>query len=161
MRAYQVFAAMDPKHAEGVLATLAEKAPGVSAQALAIAAATMNARPQYLRRQPFPKRAAAVRRALARVKANDMAEEMLAVYFLECRKDLLEEWLGLVGLEHEDGVLQEDAPEAPSAQALGDAVSRFRSAAADPDRNLLLRAFASQTSIDWPALDALVTGDVR
>jgi len=161
MRAYQVFAAMDPKHAEGVLAALGEKAPGVTAQAVAVAAATMNARPQYLRRQPFEKRAAAVRRALARVKANDMAEEVLAVYFLECRKELLEEWLGLVGLEHEDGVLQDDTPEAPPAEALEGAVARFRTAADDPDRSLLLRAFASQTSIDWPALDALVLGDVR
>jgi len=160
MRAYQVFAAMDAEHAERVLAALGDKAPGVTAQAVAVAAATMNARPQYLRRQPFEKRAAAIRRALARVKANDLAEEMLAVYFLECRKELLEEWLGLLGLEHEDGVLQDDAPEAPSAEALEAAVARFRGAADDLDRSLLLRAFASQTAVDWPALDTLLSGDV-
>ena len=157
MRAYQVFASMEPKHAEGVLATLAEKAPAATAQAVAVAAATMNARPQYLRKQPFEKRAAAVRRALARVKANDMAEEMLAVYFLECRKDLLEEWLGLVGLEHEDGVLKDDAPAAPEPEALKTAVGRFRTVDDDADRLLLLRAFAAQTSIDWPELDALLS----
>jgi len=156
MRAYQVFAAMEPAHAEAVLATLAEKAPAATAQAVAIAAATMNARPQYLRKQPPSKRAAAVRRALARVKANDMAEEMLAVYFLECRKELLAEWLGLVGLEHEDGILQDDTPAAPSAADLKAAVDKFRSADDDADRLLLLRAFAAQTSIDWPDLDVLI-----
>jgi len=156
MRAFQVFAAMDPKHAEGILATLADKAPAATAQALAVAAATMNARPQYLRKQPFEKRAAAIRRGLARVKANDMAEEMLAVYFLECRKPLLEEWLGIVRLEHEDGILQDDAPEAPSAEDLKAAVDKFRAVDDDADRLLLLRAFAAQTSIDWAELDALV-----
>ena len=155
MRAYQVFAGMDPKHSESVLAALAEKAPGVTAQAVAVAAATMNARPQYLRKQPFAKRAAAMRRALARVKANDMAEEMLAVYFLECRKELLEEWLGLIGLEHEDGILEDDEPEAPAAEDLKAAVDKFRGGSDDADRLLLLQAFGAQTSIDWPDLDAL------
>jgi hypothetical protein len=156
MRAFQVFAAMEPAHAEAVLGTLAEKAPATTAQAVAVAAATMNARPQYLRKLPFEKRAAAVRRALSRVKANDMAEEMLAVYFLECRKELLGEWLDLVGLEHEDGVLKDDVPSPPAASELAAAVGKFRGADDDPDRLLLLRAFAAQTSIDWPELDALL-----
>jgi hypothetical protein len=160
MRAYQVFAGMDPEHAERFLGALAEKAPATTAQALAVAAAFMNARPQYLRKQPFPKRAAAIRRALSRVKANDMAEELLAVYFLECRLELLSEWLGLVGLEHEDGVLQEESPPSPSADDLKAAVDKFRSASDDPDRALLMRAFAAQTSVEWPELDALLAGDV-
>jgi len=154
MRAFQVFAGMDPQHAESVLRTVAEKAPGVTAQAVAVAAASMNARPQYLRKQPFEKRAAAVRRALSRVRANEMAEELLAVYFLECRKDLLEEWLGIVGLEHEDGILKEDAPAEPAAARLAAALKKFRSADDDPDRDLLLRAFAAQASVDWPTLEA-------
>ena len=158
MRAYQVFAGMDAGHAEQMLATLADKAPGVTAQAIAVAAATMNARPQYLRKQPREKRADAVRRALARVKSNDMAEEMLAVYFLECRKELLEEWLGILGLAHEDGILEDDEPEAPPAEDLKAAVDRFQGASDEPDRGLLLRAFAAQTSIDWPDLDALLSG---
>jgi len=156
MRAYQLFAAMEPEHAERVLSTLAEQAPAATEQALAVAAAAMNARPQYLRKQPFPRRAAAIRRALARVKANEMAEEMLAVYFLECRKELLAEWLGLVGLEHEDGVLQDEDPQPPPAAELRKAVDAFRGADDDPDRPLLVRAFAAQTSIDWPDLEALL-----
>lgn len=156
MRAYQVFATMDSKLAESLLETLSTKAPGITAQAIAVAAATMNARPQYMRKQPFEKRAAAVRRGLARVKSNDMAEEVLAVYFLECRKELLEEWLGILGLEHEDGVLKEEDPQEPSAADLKAAVDKFRSAGDDADRELLLQAFAAQVSIDWPELEALV-----
>ena len=61
-----------------------------------------------------------------------------------------------MGLEHEDGVLQDDAPAAPSASDLKAAIDKFRSVDDDADRLLLLRAFAAQTSIDWPELDALV-----
>jgi hypothetical protein len=156
MRAFQVFAGMEPQQAERLQRALAEKAPAVSAQAVAVAAATMSARPQYLRKQPFEKQAAAVRRALSRVRSNDMAEEVLAVYFLECRKELLLEWLDLVGLAHEEGMLKEASPAAPPPAKLRAAVERFRAAGDEPDRELLLRAFAAQTSIEWPELDALL-----
>lgn len=158
MRSYQVFAAMSAERANGFLRTLKEKAPGMFAQAVAAASASMKARPIYLSRQPFEKRAQAVRRALARVSANPVAEELLAVYFLDCRKELLVEWLDTLGIEHEDGTLRADAPPPPPDAELGRAVKSFRDKDADPDRELLLRAFAAQSAIDWPGLEAHLAG---
>lgn len=156
MRSYQVFAGMQPEHAVEMLRQLADKAPAVFGQAIVVASAAMKARPVYLKRQPFEKRAAAVRRTLSRVGANDVASEMLAVYFLECRKDLLVEWLDGLGLKHDEGSLEEDRPAPPPDDALREAVRKFRGADGDPDRELLLRAFAAQDAIEWPHLDALL-----
>jgi hypothetical protein len=157
MRSYQVFAGLDPEHAEQMLARLAEKAPAMFVQALAAASAALKARPIYFQRQPFPKRAQAVRRTLSRVSANAIADEVLAVYFLECRKELLVEWLDAAGVEHKDGTLVADAPVQPAEKKLRAAVESFR-AADDPDRDLLLRAFAAQDAVEWPVLDALLAG---
>ena len=63
------------------------------------ASAAMNARPVYLQKQPFAKRAQAVRRAISRVAANPVAEEILAVYLLECRQELPVESLDTLPLE--------------------------------------------------------------
>jgi hypothetical protein len=163
VRAYQVFGQMDDGEAARLLAVLAEKAPAFHVQALGAAAAAMRARPQFVLRQSPEKRAGAVRRALARVAANDVAEELLAVYFLDCRKEVLVEWLDALGLEHEDGTLKADAPPQPDEKSLAKAVEGFRSAAkvdGEPgdraDRELLLRAFAAQRAVDWPALEQLV-----
>lgn len=163
MRAYQVFGRMDDGEAARLLAVLAEKAPAYHVQALGAAAAAMRARPQFVLRQPPEKRAAAVRRALARVAANDVAEELLAVFFLDCRKEVLVEWLDALGLEHDEGTLKADAPPEPDPAALARAIEGFRSAAkpdGEPgdraDRDLLLRAFAAQRAIDWPTLEGLV-----
>lgn len=158
MRSYQVFAGLAPDHAQAVLKSLAEKAPAVFAQSVAAASAAMKARPVYLQRQPFDKRAEAVRRTLSRVATNPIADEVLAVYFLECRKELLLEWLDTVGVEHTDGTLKVDAPAPPSEKKLRDAVASFRGASDDRDRELLLRAFAAQDAVEWPVLDALLTG---
>ena len=130
---------------------------------MALAGAAMRARPVFLKKQPFERRAEAIRRALARVASNDLAEEFLAVYFLECRKPLLVEWLDGLGIDHEEGVLSQDRVEAPEDAALRKAVEGFRNAGdGEPeaseaaDRELLLRAFAAQSSIDWPLLDELL-----
>jgi hypothetical protein len=159
MRSFQVFAAMAPERATTLVESLKESSPGMFAQALAAAAAAMRARPVYIARQPIDKQAAAIRRALARVTANPVAEELLAVYYLECRKELLIEWLDAIGIKHEEGSLEEDEPKQPAKKKLTDAVKAFRASADDPDRELLLAAFAAQSAIEWPVLDELIGAD--
>jgi len=156
MRSYQVFAAMPPDRAVAVMSELSKNAPQMFKQALAAASVSMNARPTYLQKQPFEKQAAAVRRALSRVAANAVAEEILAVYFLECRKALLVEWLDLLGLEHDEGILEADTPIAPDKARLEQARNAFCGVDDDADRPLLLDAFAAQSAIDWPDLEALL-----
>ena len=62
----------------------------------------------------------------------------------------------VASVKHEDGILSDDAPPSPGEAELRNSTERFRGAGDDADRELLLRAFAAQESIDWPALDALV-----
>ena len=157
MRSYQVFSAMSPEEATRVMRGLAEGSPAMFRQAVDAAAIAGKARPSFLRKQPFERRAQAVRRALARVAANAVADELLAVYFLECRKELLLEWLDLLGLEHDDGTLKQDAPGEPPPEQLSAALEKYRAAGGEgdaADRELLLRAFAAQAAIEWPGLDA-------
>ena len=156
MRSYQIFSAMSLDRAGAIMSGLSENAPQMFKQALLAASASMNARPTYLQRQPFEKQVGAVRRALSRVAADGGAEEVLAVYFLECRKELLVEWLDLLGIKHEDGILEADSPAAPSKAELQRACDTFCGVDDDDDRSLLLNAFAAQSAIDWPDLEALL-----
>ena len=161
---------MSAEHAVHFCRGLSESAPASYAQALALAGAAMRARPVFLKKQPFERRAEAIRRGLARVASNDLAEEFLAVYFLECRQGLLVEWLDSLGIAHEDGVLEDDEVPAPDDATLRAAVDTFRGSgspddgepgdAAAPgeagDRALLLQAFSAQRSVDWPLLERLI-----
>ena len=153
MRSYQVFASMSRDRAVEMMRTLSKGSPAMFRQAVDAAALAIKARPVYMRRQPFEKRAEAVRRALSRVVANPVADELLAVYFLDCRKELLVEWLDLVGLEHEDGTLHDEEPTPPDDANLTAAIDRYLSTDDDADRELLLRAFAAQQAVEWPTLD--------
>lgn len=156
MKAYQIFSRMSPERAVEILNAVQEGTPGVYTQAVATASATMRARPKFLMKQSREKRAHLVRQALSRVAASPIAEEVLAAYFLELRKELLVEWLDLVGLEHEEGVLQAESPPCPERSALEKAVASFRQGEGPADRELLLQAFAAQSAVDWPELEAIL-----
>ena len=156
MKAYQVFARMTPERAHALLEGLREQSPAVYTQALGAASVWLRARPQFVIKQSPEKRAQLVRRALARVATNLIAEEVLAAYFLQVKKPLLVEWLDAIGLEHEDGSLTAEAPPEPERSALEKAVAAFRKPEDAADRELLLEAFAAQSAIDWPALEALL-----
>lgn len=158
MRPYQIFASMEAAEAEHFFNGLAEGAAAMYQQMVHAAASAMKARPGYVAKLPAAKKAAAMRRSLARVGADSIAEEMLAIYFLDVKKELLTAWLDAIGLEHEDGTLKEDAPPEPDEKKLVACVKAFRKGDEAGDRALLLKAFAAQGSIDWPKLDELIGG---
>ena len=158
MRPYQIFASMEASFAEQFFNGLAEGAPVMYQQMVHAAAAAMKARPGFVGKLPAEKKAAAMRRSLARVGADSLAEEMLAIYFLEVKKEMLTAWLDAVGLDHEEGTLKEDAPEQPDDNKLVACIEAFRSGDDRSDRDLLLKAFAAQSSIEWPKLDEINGG---
>jgi hypothetical protein len=156
VKAYEVFARMTPERAHALLEGLRKEAPGMYTQALGAASVFLHARPHFVAKQKPERRAQLVRQALSRVATNPVAEEVLAAYFLQVRKPLLIEWLDALGLEHEEGSLKADAPPEPERSALEKAVRAFRKGDDGPERELLLQAFAAQSAIEWPTLEALL-----
>lgn len=156
MRSFQVFSAMPAEQAHAFFSRIKADAPAYFGQSLHAASIALKSRPAFLLKQPFEKQAAAVRSALARVASNPLADETLAVYFLEVRKDLLTEWLDTAKVAHDDGALAEDEPPQPAESALRAAVAGFREKDDDADRELLLQAFAAQSAVAWPVLDELI-----
>lgn len=156
MKAHQVFSRMSQERALEMLTRVYEKLPGVYNQAVGAACVTLKARPQFMMKQSKEKRAQFVRQALSRFAAAPIAEEVLAAYFLEVRRDLLTEWLDALGVEHENGILKNDDPAQPTREALEAAIAKFRTGESAEDRQLLLEAFAAQSAVEWPALDALL-----
>jgi hypothetical protein len=147
---------MSPEQALAFFGRIKQEAPAYFKQSVHVASIAMKSRPAFLMKQPFERQASAVRSSLARVTANPIADETLAVYFLEVRKPLLIEWLDIAEVAHDDGGLKDDAPPQPDDAKLRAAITKFRSADEDPDRELLLRAFAAQSAIEWPLLDTLI-----
>jgi hypothetical protein len=156
MRTNEIFSRMTPDEALAFLDEVHREAPRVEEIALSAAAAAFRLRPVFLRRQPRKRQAEWMRQALARNALANVAEEVLAEYFLEYHNDLLAEWLDALGIEHEKGILKTEAPACPNPADLAKLVSEFRQGKEPQRRELLMRAFAAQSAIDWPDLEALL-----
>ncbi len=161
MRSNEIFAAMSSEEALGFLDQMRSEAPEVARIALAAAADAFRLRPEFLKRQPRPRQAEWMRRALGRTIGAPLAEEVLATYFLEKERDLLVELLDALGVPHDEGRLSHGEPTCPEPKALDKAVQKFLGGDRKDKRRLLLHAFAAQSSIEWPDLEALVQGTPR
>jgi hypothetical protein len=152
VRSNEVFGWLGPERGREFLAELLEKNPTAAAVAFGAAAEAFHLRPQFLKKQPLEKRAEWARRALSTSKAANTAEQVLAEYFLETHRPLVIELLDTLEVEHEDGELKASFPRCPEPDALKKAVKKFRKKKDADARELLLRAFAAQSGVDWPPL---------
>ena len=158
MRPHQIIGAMSPEDFAKIMDAIQAESPEAAQSTTIAAAQVLKFRPKFLLKQPPAKRLNSVKGALSRVTAAALAEELLAVYFLKCRLELLTEWLDLMGLEHEDGILTQDEAPCPDADDLKKKVETFRGGDDPSERELLLRVFNAQTAIEWPVLDELLAG---
>ncbi len=156
MRPHQIIAAMSQERFDQLLGSLSDINPEVIQGTTAAAAQILKFRPKFLMKQPPAKRMKSIRQAVSRPNANHLAEELLAVYFLKCQLSLLIEWLDLIGLEHEEGILTQDEVPCPEAADLEKKVQQFLGASDGDDRKLLLQVFSGQAAVEWPALDELL-----
>jgi hypothetical protein len=148
---------MDPEAAERFLQTLIETDPATATLVLNAVTGAFKLRPKFLPNQPRAKQAERMRKVLGRTASAALAEEILASYFLsEQQIDLLTELLDKLGIEHEDGQLVDEKPACPPQETLEKATKEFLQGESSEPRRLLLEAFAAQSAIDWPDLEALI-----
>ena len=147
---------MTPEAAERFLEDLRDGSGAAAQVGLAAAAQAFKLRPQFLRKQPRKRQAEWMRRALARPGNAAVAEEVLADFFLGSHQVLLGELLDALGVEHTDGQLAEEHPRCPDKARLEKALASFRAGEHPERRELLLQAFAAQSAINWPPLEALL-----
>jgi hypothetical protein len=157
MRSNEVFSRMSPEAAQDFLEELLESDPATATVVLNAVSGAFKLRPKFLQSQPRAKQAEWMRKVLGRRASATAAEEILASYFLsEPRIDLLTELLDALGIEHEQGQLAQENPPCPAGKTLEKALKKFLEGESPERRRLLLEAFAAQSAINWPALEALL-----
>jgi len=151
-----VFRTLSTEESEALFKEMRDELRPLYKQAERVSADTLRVRPVFLGKQPFPKRAKMMRKALSLKVNAEAAAELLAMFFIERYPEDLAELLDAFGLEHEEGVLKDPAPKQPAKTKIKKAVTAFPAGEKALMRGVLLRAFAAQSAIDWPALDELV-----
>lgn len=109
----------------------------------------MKFRPQAIRKLPLEQRSRHARAILLRTNNAELCYEVFGTYLMRRHEGLVTGFLDAVGIEHEDGIV-EDASQIPEGPKVKDAAKQLDSSF-PPEEVTLYLALSSQT---WPEVEA-------
>jgi hypothetical protein len=128
--------------------------------ALAAAANARKVRPQFLEKMPRAERHPMIVATLSRQSMEDAAGNLLRGWLLLRHKPLLCDFLGGLGIDHKDGVV-DDLPKTVEDAKLKSTVEALLGKYPQEVVAVYLWAFNHMNDVDWANLDALLKDDVR
>lgn len=160
MTAHELFGFMSPKLASEIVEwTFQEDKPTYKAALQGVATAK-KVRPVFLQRQPRPQREAAMISAFGRPVLEPAAGALLRNWLTKGQTAMLKDFLDALGLEHEDGVL-EDLPDGVPDDKLRGAIDTILEKHTQEHVAVYLNAFNSMNETSWSNLDELLRNDER
>lgn len=127
---------------------------------LGAVAESMRVRPVFLQRKPRVQRHTDMLGVLSRPRMEEAAAMLLREWLLKAEKQMLIDFLGDLGIEHEDGVVEE-FPDEMDPEKLKEAVENLLKKHSPGKVCVYLNTLRSTSGIEWKSLDDLLTEDDR
>jgi hypothetical protein len=157
---HELIGFMSPKMANRILEDTQANNREVYRALVASMAQAQKMRPVFIGRQPKERRHKSFVQMLSRTGSEEHAGNLIRGWLFKEHKDVLTDFLGKLGIEHEEGMV-DDLPESISDDALNAAVDLLIE---KYDRELVavyLTAFNASNENRWGNLDTLLAEDER
>ena len=157
---HELIGFMSPKMANRILEDTQANNREVYRALVASMAQAQKMRPVFIGRQPKERRHKSFVQMLSRAGSEEHAGNLIRGWLFKEQKDVLTDFLGKLGIEHEEGMV-DNLPESISDDALNAAVNLLIE---KYDRELVavyLTAFNASNENRWGNLDALLAEDER
>ena len=135
-----------------------EKEKPVYKATLSAVADARKVRPVFLQRQPRTQRHQGMLDTLSKPRLDLAASTLLRTWLLKEKKSLLVDFLNALGIEHEDGVV-DDLPESVEESKLRDAVDQILAKYPHEVVAVYLNAFSGINETNWPTLKTMLETD--
>ena len=135
-----------------------EKEKPVYKATLSAVADARKVRPVFLQRQPRTQRHQGMLDTLSKPRLDLAASTLLRTWLLKEKKSLLVDFLNALGIEHEDGVV-DDLPESVEESKLRDAVDQILAKYPHEVVAVYLNAFSGINETNWPRLKTMLETD--
>lgn len=160
LSSHEIIGFMSPSVGTEILGwAYADEKPVYKATLSAVADAR-KVRTVFLQRQPRPQRHAGMLDTLSKPRMEMAASTLLRTWLLKGKKQLLVDFLNALGIEHEDGVV-DDLPESVDEATLKGAVDQVLEGHPHEMVAIYLNAFNGMNETNWPALNAMLESEAR
>ncbi len=160
LSSHEIIAFMSPALGTEILTWAYEDEKPVYKAALAAVAESRKVRPVFLQHQPRPQRHAAMLETLSKSRMEAAASTLIRTWLLKGKKSLLVDFLDALGVEHEDGVV-DDLPGTMDDAKVKEAVEKVLEKHPHEVVAVYLNAFNGMNETNWPVLKTLLESDQR
>jgi hypothetical protein len=157
---HELIGFMSPKMANRILEDTQANNREVYRALVASMAQAQKMRPVFIGRQPKERRHKNFVQMLSRAGSEEHAGNLIRGWLFKEHKDVLTGFLGKLGIEHEEGMVN-DLPESISDDALNGAVKLLIEKYDQELVAVYLTAFNASNENRWGNLDALLADDER
>ena len=151
---------MSPSLAAEILTWAHESEKPVYKATLKTVADARRVRPVFMERQPRVQRHTSMVATLSKPSMELAASTLLRTWLLKGQKLLLIDFLDALGIEHEDGIV-DDLPTTMDEAKLKEAVDAMLAKYSNEMVAVYLNAFNGMNETDWPALRTMLETDER
>ena len=157
---HEMIGFMSPKMANRILEDTQANNREVYRALVASMAQAQKMRPVFIGRQPKERRHKNFVQILSRTGSEEQAGNLIRGWLFKEHKEVLTEFLGKLGIEHEDGMV-DDLPESISDDSLNGAVDLLIEKYDQELVTVYLTAFNASNENRWENLDTLLAEDER
>ena len=151
---------MSPKMANQILEDTQANNREVYRALVAAMAEAQKMRPVFIGRQPKERRHKNFVQMLSRIGAEEHAGNLIRGWLFKEHKDVLTDFLGKLGIEHEEGMV-DDLPDSIDHAKLNEAVDLLLEKHDQELVAVYLTAFNASNENRWDNLDTLLADDER
>tara|TARA_B100001123_G_scaffold412441_1_gene509717 strand:- start:230 stop:730 length:501 start_codon:yes stop_codon:yes gene_type:complete len=157
---HELIGFMSPKMANQILEDTQANNREVYRALVAAMAEAQKMRPVFIGRQPKERRHKNFVQMLSRIGAEEHAGNLIRGWLFKEHKDVLTDFLGKLGIEHEEGMV-DDLPDSIDDAKLNEAVDLLLEKHDQELVAVYLTAFNASNENRWDNLDALLADDER
>lgn len=160
LSSHEIVGFMSPSLGTEILSWAYEDEKPVYKATLKAVADARKVRSVFLQRQPRTERHVGMLDTLAKPRMELAASTLLRTWLLKGKKQLLVDFLNALGIEHEDGVV-DDLPESMDEAKVKQAVDAILETYPQEVVAVYLNAFNGINETNWPSLNTMLETDDR
>jgi hypothetical protein len=161
MRSYEIIGSAAPELTNEILQYLLEHEKAVYRAMIQGIANQRKLRPVFIERKPRTERHTWLRQALGRKPADELAAQILQIWLLGSKADLICAFLDALEIKHDGKGVVETLPSDPGKEKLLPAIDSLLSKYPGSTVTVYLHAFQNMDDAKWPSLEEILANDSR
>src|SRR5215469_2372996 len=161
MKCHEICSRISPELMNAIFAYLLEKEKAVYKAMIQNIASRRKLRPVFIERKPKNERHIWLQQALSDKGSDDLAVQLFQIWLLGAYRQMICDFLDLLGIKHDGKGVVGDLPPEPEREALDKSITELLQKYPREVIAVYLHAFQAMDETGWSNLDAILLTDSR